>query len=122
MEAIIKHDDMEWAAHCFISSKTTLDSGQQIHVDIQPVVDKQKRVFEVIPRGIPKDRGFEHIIELEKSAKPVITTPYLHPRHYKEEIEKTIKELLVMGHIRPSSSPFASSVVLVKKDGALHVY
>jgi hypothetical protein len=31
-----------------------------------------------------------------------------------------IKELLYMGHIRPSSSPFASSVVLVKnKDGTM---
>ena len=72
-------------------------------------------MFEDIPLGIPPDRGFEHIIELEEGAKPIITTPYHHPRHYKEEIEKTIKELLDMGHIRPSSSPFASSVVLVKK-------
>lgn len=50
----------------------------------------------------------------------MIPTPYQHPRHFKEEIEKTIKELLSMGHIRPSSSPFASSVVLVKKkDGTM---
>jgi hypothetical protein len=34
---------------------------------------------------------------------------------YKDEIQKTIKELLKIGHIRPSSSPFASFVVLVKK-------
>ena len=72
-------------------------------------------MFDDIPPRIPLDRGFEHIIELEEGAKPVITTPYCHPRHYKEEIEKTINELLDMGHIRPSSSPFAYSVVLVKK-------
>jgi hypothetical protein len=53
---------------------------------------------------------------LEEGAKPVITTPYRHPKKFKDEIEKTIKELLEMGHIRPSSSPFASSVVLVKKE------
>lgn len=29
--------------------------------------------------------------------------------------------LLRLRHIRPSSSPFASSVVLVKKDGTLHM-
>jgi hypothetical protein len=52
---------------------------------------------------------------LEEGAKPIITTPYRHPNKYKDEIEKEIKELLDMGHIRPSSSPFASSVVLVKK-------
>ena len=79
------------------------------------VLDKDRRVFEDLPSGIPPDRGFEHIIELEEAAKPIITTSYRHPRHYKEEIEKTIKELLHMGHIMPNFSPFASSVVLVKK-------
>jgi hypothetical protein len=71
---------------------------------------------------VPPDRGFEHIIELEAGAKPIITTPYRHPKKYKDEIEKAIKELLDMGHIRPSSSPFASSVVLVKKkDGTMRM-
>jgi len=59
---------------------------------------------------------------LEEGAKPVITTPYRHPNKYKDKIEKAIKELLDMGHIRPSSSPFASSVVLVKtKDGTMRM-
>jgi hypothetical protein len=59
---------------------------------------------------------------LEEGAKPVITTPYRHPKKFKDEIEKAIKELLEMGHIRPSTSPFASSVVLVKKkDGMMQM-
>ena len=53
----------------------------------------------------------------------MITTPYRHPKAYKDEIEKAIQELLALGHIKPSSSPFASSVVLVKKkDGTLQMY
>lgn len=49
-------------------------------------------------------------------------TPYRHPKRLKDEIEKTIKELLAMGHIRPSKSPFTSSLVLVKKkDGTLRM-
>jgi hypothetical protein len=51
----------------------------------------------------------------------VRTTPYKHPKKFKDEIEKAIKELLEMGHIRLSSSPFASSVVLVKKDGTMRM-
>jgi hypothetical protein len=52
----------------------------------------------------------------------MITHPYHHPRRFKDEIEKAIKELLAMGHIKPSSSPFASSVVLVlKKDGTMRM-
>jgi hypothetical protein len=77
-------------------------------------------VFGPIPPELPPDRGFEHIIEIEEGEKPVITTPYRHPKKYKDEIEKAIKEL---GHIRPSSIPFSSSVVLVKKkDGTMHVH
>jgi hypothetical protein len=52
---------------------------------------------------------------LEKGEKPMITTLYRHPKKFKDKFEKTIKELLEMGHIILSSSPFASSVVLVKK-------
>jgi hypothetical protein len=52
----------------------------------------------------------------------VNTVPYRHPKKFKDEIEKAIKELLAMGHIRPNMSPFASSVVLVlKKDGTLRM-
>jgi hypothetical protein len=59
---------------------------------------------------------------LEAGATPVITAPYRHPKKFKDEIEKAIKELLAMGHIRPNMSPFASSVVLVlKKDGTLRM-
>jgi hypothetical protein len=65
---------------------------------------------------------FEHTIELEEGAKPVITTPYRTQRGSRTKIEKAIKELLDMGHIRPSSSPFSSSIVLVKKkDGTMRM-
>jgi hypothetical protein len=53
----------------------------------------------LIPPGRPPDRGFDHTIELEEGAKPMITPPYRHPRRFKDEIEKEIKELLAMGHI-----------------------
>jgi hypothetical protein len=90
--------------------------------DIHKIIVSHIKVFERIPLGPPPDRGFEHIIELEEGAKPVITTPYRHPKKFKDEIERAIKELLEMGHIRPSSSPFASSVVSVKKkDGTMRM-
>lgn len=79
------------------------------------------KVFIDIPLGIPPHRGFEHTIELEAGAKPVITTPYHHPKKFEDEIEKTIQELLEKGWICPSSSPFASSMVLVKKNGTMRM-
>jgi hypothetical protein len=83
---------------------------------------QHQQVFGSIPQGRPPDRGFEHTIELEEGAKPMITPPYPHPRRFKDEIEKEIKDLLAMGHIRPINNPFASSVVLVlKKDGTMRM-
>ena len=47
-------------------------------------------------------------------------TPFSHLKKHKDEIEKVIKELLEMGHIKPSKSPFTSKIVLVKKkDGMM---
>ncbi|XP_059066288.1 uncharacterized protein LOC131857619 [Cryptomeria japonica] len=121
LERIFRRSQGEWAAQCMVLDKNS-NQGEAIHVDIKPIIKKHKKVFEDIPKGLPPKRGFEHTIELEEGAKPVITTPYRHPRGYKEEIEKAIKELLEMGHIQPSSSPFASSVVLVKKkDGTMRM-
>lgn len=64
---------------------------------------------------------FEHTIELEVGSKPAMVTPYKHPKVYKDEIEKTIKEMLEMGFIRLSCSPFAFSEVLVKEDGLMRM-
>jgi len=59
---------------------------------------------------------------LEPEAWAIITTPYKHSKAYKDEIECAMKELLALRHIRPSSSPSASSVDLMKKkDGTLRM-
>jgi hypothetical protein len=122
MEAIFRREEIVYAAECRISAR--MDEQGKVHYtpEIQEIIDKHNKVFGPIPPGVPPDRRFEHIIELEMGAKPVITTPYRHPKKYKDEIDKAIKELLDMGYIRPSSSPFASSVVLVKKkDGTMQM-
>jgi hypothetical protein len=122
MEAIFRREEIEYVAECKISARVDKKGKIQYTLEIHEIIDKHSKVFGPIPPGVPSDRGFEHIIELEEGAKQVITTPYRHPNKYKDEIEKEIKELLDMGHIRPSSSPFASLVVLVKKkDGTMHM-
>jgi hypothetical protein len=120
MEAIFRREDIAYAAECRISVRVDKKGETHYAPKIKKIMDRHSKVFEPIPPGAPPDRGFDHIIELEEGVKPVITTPYKHPKKYKDEIEKAIKELLDMGHIRPSSNPFASSVVRVKKkDGTM---
>jgi hypothetical protein len=115
MEAIFRRDDIVYVAECRISAR--VDEQGKVHYtpEIQEILNKHHKVFGPIPPGVPPDRGFEHIIEFEGGTKLVITTPYRHLKKYKDEIEKAIKEILDMGHIRMRTSPFASSVVIFKK-------
>ena len=57
----------------------------------------------------------EHQILLKEGAKLTSQRPYRYPFYQKSEIEKIVKDLLESGCIRPSLSPFASSVLLVRK-------
>jgi len=71
------------------------------------------------PKGIPPSRSHDHSILLKEGTSPISVCPYRYPYYQKSEIEKLIKELLAMGTIRPSQSPFLSSVLLVRKaDGS----
>jgi hypothetical protein len=122
MESIFRREEIVYAVECKVS--TWVDEKGKVHytLEIKRILDKHQKVFGLIPPGVPLEIGFEHIIELEAGAKPVITKPYRNPKKYKDEIDNTIMDLLYMGHIRPSSSPFTSSVVLVKKkDGTMRM-
>jgi hypothetical protein len=113
IHAIFRQEEIVFIAECFIIG---INDGtkKKFPPNIQRIHHKHERVFEPIPLGKPSDKGFEHIIELEEGAKLVIIAPYKHPKKHKDEIESAIKELLSMGHIRTSSIPFTSLVVLVK--------
>ena len=78
-------------------------------------MSKYEKDFGDLPPGRLPNRGVEHIIELEIETQPIKMNPYRHPKRITDYIEYAIKELLDLGPIRPSSIPFASSVVMVKK-------
>jgi hypothetical protein len=122
MERIFRHGEVAYAIECLITTQKDLEGRQQYHIEIKNLLGQHQQAFKAIPPGRLPDRGFEHTIELEEGAKPMITSPYRHPSKFKDKIEKAIKELLAMGHIRLSNNPFASSVVLVlKKDDTMRM-
>jgi len=68
-----------------------------------------------VPTGLPPSISNDHCIPLIKGADPVEVRPYRYPHSQKEEIEKMVSDMLQEGIIVPSTSPFSSPIVLVKK-------
>ena len=60
-------------------------------------------------------RGHEHQITLMEGSQLVCQRPYRYPFYQKNKIKKIVKELLSVGSISNSTSPFASPVLLVRK-------
>ncbi|KAL4367666.1 hypothetical protein GQ457_05G008100 [Hibiscus cannabinus] len=71
-------------------------------------------VFEP-PQGLPPVRLNDHAIHLQPLATPVNVRPYRYPYFQKSEVERQVQHMLAQGLIRPSTSPFSSPVLLVKK-------
>jgi len=67
------------------------------------------------PKSLPPRRSLDHSIPLIPQAKPVNIRSYRYPPKLKTEIERLVKDMLSQSIIRPSRSPFASPILLVKK-------
>jgi hypothetical protein len=74
---------------------------------IQELLQQFEDVFQE-PKGLPPPRSHDHAIPLQEGVQPVSVRPYRYPFYQKEEIEKIVKDLLQIGVIRPSRSPFSS--------------
>jgi hypothetical protein len=96
-------------------ASTTGLSMQQKQVD--KVMEEYKDIFSS-PTRVPLHCQVKHSIDLTPDA-PLPNGPvYHHSLSENEEIKCQIQELLEKGHIRPSSSPCGSPIMLVqKKDG-----
>jgi hypothetical protein len=67
------------------------------------------------PRGLPPPRRHDHRIHLLPDTTSVVVRPYRYPQLLKDEVERQCQDMLGQGIIRPSTSPFSASVLLVKK-------
>jgi len=87
-------------------------------LEIALLLNTFKEMFQ-IPHGLPPTRTQDHSIMLMPNTTPVKVKPYRYPHSQKAEIERIVTKMLAEGIIQPSTSPFSSSVLLVKKkDGS----
>ena len=67
------------------------------------------------PTNLPPKRTCDHAINLKEGVSIPNIRPYRYPFYRKNEIEKFVKEMMIIGIIRPSNSPCNNPVILVKK-------
>ena len=98
------------------------DSNSNNNIDniqnnkIEEVIETFKDVFpEQLPNDLPPQRSIEHEIKLNKDSEPPNRSPYRLSFTEQDELKKQLKTLLDGKLIRPSSSPFGSPVLFVKK-------
>lgn len=85
--------------------------------EVASLLNEYATVFpEQLPAGLPPSREIEHTIELEPDSKlPMVRPEYRKSGAELEWLHKEIQQGLAAGWIRPSRSPYAARVILVKK-------
>ena len=87
-----------------------------------PVVCEYPDVFPEELPGMPPDRDIEFVIDLLPGTGPIAKRPYRMATDELKELKEQLRELQEKGYIRPSSSPWGSPVLFVrKKDGSLRM-
>jgi hypothetical protein len=81
-----------------------------------------KEFADVFPEelpGMPLERELEFTIDLKPGTEPIARTPYRMSTPELQELKMQLKELLDLGLIRPSVSPWGAPVIFIrKKDGS----
>jgi hypothetical protein len=71
-------------------------------------------IFEEL-RGLPSQRRHDHRIHLLPGTAAVAVRPYRYPQLLKDEVKRQCTDMLTQDTIQPSTSPFSSPMLLVKK-------
>ena len=77
-----------------------------------------KEFADVFPEempGIPPERELEFTIDLKPGAEPVARTSYRMSTSWLQELKMQLKELLDLGLICPSVSPWGAPIIFVQK-------
>ena len=100
--------------HIRLDKQTPPQTATHMIPEIASLVTKYSSLFQP-PTNLPPSRSTDHSITLLPNTTPVNVKPYRYPYFQKQEIEEQVNAMLEKGFIQPSSSPFSSPVLLVKK-------
>nr|GEX85458.1 hypothetical protein [Tanacetum cinerariifolium] len=104
---------MDWLANHH--AKETEDKSEEKRLEDMPTVRDFSEVFPKYLPGLPPTQQVEFQIDLVSGAAPVARTPYRLASSELQELSTQLQELSDKGFIRPSSSPWGTSVLFFKK-------
>lgn len=93
------------------------DGRQAGDLDVSKILADYADVFAPLPPGLPPERAVTHNIDLYPGSKPVCKPIYRMSEAEPQELKQQLASMLDAGFIRPSTSPYGSPVLLVKKKG-----
>ncbi|GAU35592.1 hypothetical protein TSUD_295280 [Trifolium subterraneum] len=93
-----------------------LELSSTVPHDLASILTQFSHLFHS-PTILPPQRSENHYIPLVDETKVVKVRPYRYPHSQKAQIELMVEDMLKQGIIQPSTSPFSSPIILVKKKG-----
>ena len=104
-------------------NRNTAVEEDEIPRELNEMLERYKDVFpKDLPKGLPPKRPVEMKIDLIEGTNPKKGPIYKLSKLELEEMKQQIDELLALGLIRPSISPWGSPVLFIpKKDGGLRM-
>jgi hypothetical protein len=107
---------------CRLYVVEAVNERKGLSLDRYPVLSKFKDVFLNELPGLPPERELDFTIELKPGPEPISKNPYWMTVLELCELKMQLKELLDLGLIRPSVSPWGAPIIFVKKkDGSLQL-
>ncbi|XP_019423050.1 PREDICTED: uncharacterized protein LOC109332520 [Lupinus angustifolius] len=97
-----------------ISSSPLPNCSHDTDPQIQTVLQTFDSIFQT-PTTLPPHRPHDHHIPLLPNSSPVNIKPYRYPHSQKEIMTSMLHDMLKTGIVVPSTSPFSSLVLLVRK-------
>jgi hypothetical protein len=102
----------------FIAILALNEKGVAEGLEHLPVVKELADVFPEELPGMSPERELEFTLDLNPGTKPIARTPYRMSTPELQELKMQLKELLDLGLICPSVSPWGAPVIFIqKKDG-----
>ncbi|CAM4846078.1 unnamed protein product [Rotaria magnacalcarata] len=112
---IMNNSSQQNSPHLSIIKTLSVHLPRNQQQQIQQVLLKHKDLFDISQPSIMKTNNVSHRIPIQQHHQPIQSFPYRRSAKETEIINEQVKEMLKNRIIRPSSSPWASPVVTVKK-------